>query len=62
MGEAGLDGVTVFNPAGKRIGRIDLPERCANVCFGGRQRNRLFMCASTSVYSLFVNTQGVAGG
>jgi gluconolactonase len=52
----------VFNPAGKLIGRIDLPERCANVCFGGRQRNRLFMCGSTSVYSLFVNTQGVAGG
>ena len=62
MGAEGLDGVAVFNPAGKLIGRIDLPERCANVCFGGRQRNRLFMCASTSVYSLFVNTQGVAGG
>jgi gluconolactonase len=62
MGEAGLDGVAVFNPAGKLIGRIDLPERCANVCFGGRHRNRLFMCASTSVYSLFVNTQGAPGG
>jgi gluconolactonase len=62
MGEPGLDGVTVFNPDGKRIGRIDLPERCANLCFGGRHRNRLFMAASTSVYSLFVNTQGVAGG
>lgn len=62
MGAEGLDGVSVFNPAGKLIGRIDLPERCANVCFGGRHRNRLFMCASTSVYALFVNTQGVAGG
>jgi gluconolactonase len=62
MGAEGLDGVAVFSPAGKLIGRIDLPERCANVCFGGRQRNRLFMCGSTSVYSLFVNTQGVAGG
>jgi gluconolactonase len=62
MGEPGLDGVAVFNPRGKLIGRIDLPERCANVCFGGRHRNRLFMCASTSVYSLFVNTQGAAGG
>jgi gluconolactonase len=62
MGAEGLDGVSVFNPAGKLIGRIDLPERCANVCFGGRHRNRLFMCASTSVYSLFVNTQGAAGG
>jgi gluconolactonase len=62
MGAEGLDGVAVFNPSGKRIGRIDLPERCANVCFGGRHRNRLFMCASTSVYSLFVNTQGAPGG
>ena len=62
MGAEGLDGVAVFNSAGKLIGRIDLPERCGNVCFGGRHRNRLFMCGSTSVYSLFVNTQGVAGG
>ncbi len=60
MGEAGLDGVHVFNKDGKLIGRIDLPERCANVCFGGVHRNRLFMTASTSVYSLYVNTQGVA--
>ena len=36
MGEEGLDGVSIFNPEGKPIGRIDLPERCANVCFGGR--------------------------
>ena len=59
MGEAGLDGVYVFNPDGKLIGRIDLPERCANVCFGGVHRNRLFMAASTSLYALYVNTQGV---
>jgi gluconolactonase len=58
MGEAGLDGVHVFNPQGKLIGRIDLPERCANVCFGGTERNRLFMAASTSLYSLYVNAQG----
>ena len=58
MGEAGLDGVHVFNPQGKLIGRIDLPERCANVCFGGVHRNRLFMAASTSLYALYVNTQG----
>ena len=62
MGKAGLDGVSVFNPEGKLIGRIDLPERCGNLCFGGRHRNRLFMCGSTSMYSLFVNTQGVSGG
>jgi gluconolactonase len=62
MGEEGKDGVSVFDPSGKPIGRIDLPERCANLCFGGRYRNRLFMCASTSLYSLFVGTQGAAGG
>ncbi|MDA1276698.1 MAG: SMP-30/gluconolactonase/LRE family protein [Verrucomicrobia bacterium] len=62
MGAEGLDGVSVFNPNGKLIGRIDLPERCANLCFGGRHRNRLFMCGSTSMYSLYVNMQGVAGG
>ena len=62
MGQPGLDGVSVFNPEGKLIGRVDLPERCGNVCFGGRHRNRLFMCGSTSMYSLFVNTQGVKGG
>ncbi len=59
MGEAGLDGVHIFNPQGKLIGRIDLPERCANVCFGGLHRNRLFMAATTSLYALYVNTQGV---
>jgi gluconolactonase len=62
MGAEGLDGVAIFNPGGKPIGRIDLPERCANLCFGGRHRNRLLMCASTSMFSLYVNTQGVAGG
>ena len=62
MGEEGLDGVAVFNPEGKPIGRIDLPERCANVCFGGLHRNRLFLCASTSLFSLYVNVQGAPGG
>jgi gluconolactonase len=62
MGQEGLDGVSIFNPDGKLIGRINLPERCANLCFGGTYRNRLFMTGSTSLYSLYVNTQGAAGG
>ena len=62
MGSAELDGVLVFAPDGTKIGRIALPERCANVCFGGRLRNRLFMAASQSIYALYVNTQGAAGG
>jgi gluconolactonase len=61
-GGAGLDGVVIFNSAGKLIGRIDLPERCANVCFGGFRRSRLFMAASHAVYSLFVRAQGAFGG
>jgi gluconolactonase len=59
---AEYDGVRVFNAAGAPIGHIHLPERCANVAFGGRHRNRLFMAAAQSLYSLYVNTQGVAGG
>jgi gluconolactonase len=62
MGDAALDGVSIFNPDGRLIGRINLPERCANLCFGGTHRNRLFMAASKSVYALYVNTQGVRGG
>ena len=62
MGSDELDGVMIFNPDGKPIGRIALPERCANVCFGGPTRNRLFMAASQSVYALYTATQGVAGG
>ncbi len=56
------DGVKIFDPTGKPIGFIALPERCPNLCFGGVKRNRLFMAASHSVYSLYVNTQGVKGG
>jgi gluconolactonase len=59
MGTDELDGVRIFAPDGKPIGHIHLPERCANVCFGGVKRNRLFMAASQSLYSLYVNTQGV---
>jgi gluconolactonase len=62
MGSPELDGVLVLNPDGKPIGRIALPERCANVCFGGLQRNRLFMASSQSMYALYVNTQGALGG
>jgi gluconolactonase len=61
MGE-GHDGVMIFSPEGQAIGRIALPERCANLCFGGRYRNRLFMASSQSLYALYVNTQGAPGG
>jgi gluconolactonase len=61
-GGEGIDGVMVFNPDGKRIGSISLPERSANLCFGGTKRNRLFMAASHSLYSLYVGAQGAIGG
>ena len=62
MGSAELDGVRIFNPQGAPIGHISLPERAANVCFGGPKRNRLFMAACHSIYALYVNTQGAPGG
>ncbi|MGQ0580123.1 MAG: SMP-30/gluconolactonase/LRE family protein [Betaproteobacteria bacterium] len=62
MGSVAQDGVNIYNPDGKLIGRINLPERCANLCFGGTYRNRLFLAAAKSVYALYVNTQGVGGG
>ena len=58
----GYCGVTVWNPAGKLIGRIRLPEGCANVCFGGPKRDHLFMTATQSLYMLRVNIQGAAPG
>jgi gluconolactonase len=54
------DGVRCYSPGGDLLGKIHLPETCANLVFGGLLRNRLYMCASTSVYALYVNTQGAA--
>jgi gluconolactonase len=57
-----LNGVMIFAPDGKPIGHIALPERAANLCFGGVKRNRLFMAASQSLYSIYTGTQGAIGG
>ena len=54
----GYNGVHVFAPDGTLIGKIHLPETCANLCFGGAKRNRLFMTASQSLYAIYVETQG----
>ena len=51
-------GVQVIAPNGDRIGMIRLPENCANICFGGMRRNRLFMAASQSLYAVYVDTMG----
>jgi gluconolactonase len=59
-GWAGVDydGVHVIAPDGDLIGRIHLPEVCANLCFGGAKRNRLFMTASQSLYAVYVGVRG----
>jgi gluconolactonase len=53
-----LDGVRVFNPQGKAIAHIRLPERCANLCFGGPKNNRLYMASCHSLYALYVEAHG----
>jgi gluconolactonase len=57
-GPDGFNGVHVFTPDGVLIGKIHLPETCANLCFGGAKKNRLFMAASQSLYALYVGTEG----
>ena len=53
-----LDGVQVFNPAGKMIGKIRLPKETANLTFGGKDNNVLFICSSNSVWAIKLNTKG----
>lgn len=62
MGSDDLDGVMVFAPDGTKIGRVVLPERCANLCFGGYYRNRLFMATGHGLYAVYFHTSGAAGG
>jgi gluconolactonase len=58
FGGEGVDGVHVYAPDGTRIGQVVMPEGTANLCFVGKQRNRLFMTSSQSVYTLYTATQG----
>jgi gluconolactonase len=52
-------GVECYAPDGTLLGRINVPEVVANVTFGGKRRNRLFITATTSLYAVYVNTTGV---
>jgi gluconolactonase len=52
------DGVHCFDPDGTLIGKIRVPEAVANVCFGGRHRNRLFITATSSVYAVYLLVRG----
>jgi gluconolactonase len=58
----GYAGITVWNPSGRAIGRIRLPEACANLCFAGPKRDHLFMPATQSLYMLRLNIQGASPG
>ncbi len=53
------DGVHCLTPDGTLIGKVLIPEIVANVCFGGPKLNRLFICGTTSLYSVFLNVNGV---
>ncbi len=57
-GDPAEDGVRCYAPDGTLIGKIHLPETCANLCFGGKKNHRLFMAASTSLYAVYLNTAG----
>ena len=55
-----LDAVQVYHPDGTRIGRIPVPEKVGNLCFGGFLGEELYVCASTSLYRIRLNTRGAA--
>ena len=52
------DGVHCHAPDGTLLGKILIPETVANVCFGGAKLNRLFICGTTSLYAVYLNTRG----
>jgi len=57
-GDPKEDGVRCYSPQGDLLGKIHLPETAGNLTFGGVQRNRLYICATSSIYGCYVNTQG----
>ena len=54
------DGVHCLAPDGRLIGKVKIPELVANVCFGGAKLNRLFICGTTSLYSVYLNVNGIS--
>lgn len=56
------DGVRCYAPDGTLIGRVRIPEVTGNVCFGGPKRNRLYVCGTTSLYAVYLNTEGCSLG
>jgi len=52
------EGVQCYSPQGRLIGRVRVPEMVANLTFGGRMRNRLFICGTTSLYAVYLKING----
>jgi gluconolactonase len=57
-GDPNEDGVRCYTAEGEMLGKIHIPETVANLCFGGQQRNRLYICGSTSLYAVYTSVQG----
>ena len=57
-GDPNEDGVRCYMPDGDLLGKIHIPETVANLCFGGMQRNRLYICGSSSLYGVYTSAQG----
>jgi gluconolactonase len=57
-GDPKEDGVRCYTREGELLGKIHIPETVANLCFGGQQRNRLYICGSTSLYAVYTSVQG----
>ncbi|WP_439400987.1 SMP-30/gluconolactonase/LRE family protein [Bradyrhizobium sp. DASA03068] len=57
-GDPNEDGVRCYTASGELLGKIHIPETVANLCFGGQQRNRLYICGSTSLYAVYTSVQG----
>jgi len=57
-GDPSEDGVRCYDPDGDLLGKIHIPETVANLCFGGMQRNRLYICGSTSLYAVYTSAKG----
>ena len=57
-GDPNENGVRCYTANSELLGKIHLPETAANLCFGGQQRNRLYICGSTSLYAVYTSAQG----
>ena len=57
-GDPNENGVRCYTANSELLGKIHIPETVANLCFGGQQRNRLYICGSTSLYAVYTSAQG----